>query len=115
MGILSRTCLVTLAILASGGISRADVLIASLDQHDSSITTPPGFTSAGTVVATDKTDASGSYIDVVVTLNTGATFINSGGPHTPFVYNLDTPTVATQITPAPIPGSNKNTAVAGFI
>lgn len=120
MGILSRICLVTLAILASGGTGQANVLSASLDQYDHKITTPPGFTSAGTVVATDTTDATGSYVDVVVTLNNGATFINTGGPHTPFAYNLDTPTLATFVTPAPIPGSGAKhnpvpAPVPGFI
>lgn len=98
--------------------AQASVLTAELDQYVN-VTVPAGFTSAGTVTATDKSDANGIYVDVVVTLNNGALFINSGGPHTPFAYNLSTPTVATFVTPAPIPGasgSQPNPApVPGFI
>jgi hypothetical protein len=114
-----KTCVAGLGLLAIADTAHASVLTALLDQHSASITVPSGFTSAGTVTATDVTDASGSYVDVVVTLNNGAMFINSGGPHTPFTYNLDTPTVATHVTPAPIPGASGNhpnpAPVAGFI
>lgn len=113
-----NTCLIGLGLLTLGGAAHASVLTADLDQFVG-VTVPAGFTSAGTVTATDKTDGTGSYIDVVVTLNNGALFINTGGPHTPFAYNLATPTLATFVTPAPVPGatgSHPNPApVPGFI
>lgn len=92
-----------IGLLACAGQARADVLIANLDQISFSV--PTFVTSVGTVKATDEA----GYVDVIVTLNNGAEFINTGGPHTPFVYNLKTPTDATNVTPAPI------AAAPGFI
>lgn len=117
---LFNTCFAGLGILTLGAAAHASVLTAELDQYEvGHITVPAGFTSAGTVTATDKSDINGIYVDVVVTLNSGALFINTGGPHTPFAYNLSTPTVATFVTPAPIPGATgKNPSpapVPGFI
>jgi hypothetical protein len=112
-------CLAGLAMLTLGGTAHASVLTAELDRVAPGITLPSGFTSAGTVTATDKSDANGIYVDVLVTLNNGALFINTGGPHTPFAYNLDKPTFATIVTPAPVPGASGNhpnpAPVPGFI
>src|SRR5687768_13625111 len=76
----------------------ASVFVAELSQISFPV---PGFiTSVGTVTVVDHL----GYAEVQVSLNNGATFINTGGPHTPFVYNLDTPTLATEITPLPYDG-----------
>jgi hypothetical protein len=91
-----KVCIAGMGLLACAGQARADVLIANLDQISFSV--PNFVTSVGTVKATDEA----GYVDVIVTLNNGAEFINTGGPHTPFVYNLKTPTDATNVTPAPI-------------
>jgi hypothetical protein len=93
-----KVCLAGAAFLASMGQARANVLIADLNQIAFSV--PSFVTSVGTVQVTDHV----GYVDVLVTMNNGATFINTGGPHTPFVYNLDHPTTATSVTPAPFAG-----------
>jgi hypothetical protein len=97
-------------LLASGtGPARADVLVANLDQISSGLVNPPGsIASVGTVTATDHV----GYVDVLVTLNNNALFINTGGPHAPFVYNVGTPTLATVVTPAPVDGVHPTT---GFV
>jgi hypothetical protein len=101
MGIAVSGALMTLGAMGS---ANASVLLADLDQISSGVTVPSGVTSVGTVKATDEVGG----VDVLVTLNNGALFVNTGGPHTPFVYNLDTPTLATNVTPAP------TTTVPGF-
>lgn len=101
--------------LASAGSAKADVLIASLNQISftpvktcsSPCVTAPTITTVGTVQATDEA----GYVDVLVTLVNGATFINTGGPHAPFVYNVGTPTLATSVTPAPV----YSPSTSGFI
>ena len=102
------------AVLALGTLTfgatnsaNASVLLADLNQISFSV--PAFITSVGTVKATDETGG----VDVLVTLNNGALFVNTGGPHTPFVYNLDIATMATNVTPAPTMSTTGFTAATG--
>jgi hypothetical protein len=106
MNHLFRGCIAAFVLLGCAGQASADVLTANLNEI--SISGPSSITSVGSVVATDKA----GYVDVLVTLLNGATFINTGGPHSPFVYNVSTRTLATSVTPAPV---NAATPTTGFI
>jgi hypothetical protein len=106
---ITQGFLAATGLLACAGQSEASVLTAQLDQISFSV--PAFVTSVGTVTATDQA----GYVDVLVTLNNGALFINTGGPHTPFVYNLDTPTNATSVTPAPVGGAHPLTGFIGAL
>ena len=97
-----KTCLVGIGLLTCVGRAQADVVIADLNVI--SFKVPSFVTSVGTVEATDVTTTQGSYVDLLISLNNGAMFINSGGPHTPFVYNVNPETVATNVTPDPFAG-----------
>jgi len=62
-------------------------LVVTLSQSDPSAGLGSG--PFGTVTVTDFGTV-GTGVTVDVTLNTGINFVNTGGPHTPFVFNVDT-------------------------
>lgn len=94
-GMLTAAC--------SVGSSRADVLVANLDQISNIVTPVGSLSSIGTVTATDFA----GYVDVKVVLNNGALFVNTGGPgHSPFVFNLDqAPSSVVVVSPIAVNGN----------
>ncbi len=85
---------VSMALL---GPAHATIFTANLDIVS---TANIGSGALGTVTYTQN----GAYeVDVDVSLIAGVEFVNSGGPHTPFVFNLDVSPVTVTITS---PGGN---------
>src|SRR6266853_849944 len=75
---------VSMALL---GPAHATIFTSNLDIIS---TANIGSGTLGTVTLTQN----GAYeVDVDVSLIAGVEFVNSGGPHTPFVFNLDVPPV----------------------
>ena len=72
------------AALVSASPTRADAVYDLNICSGASICTTG--TSQGTVTLTQ---VSATEVDVSVALTTGVKFVNTGGPHTPFVFNLD--------------------------
>ena len=106
---MSRTFkafLLGFGFLSCVGQAQADTLNASLNQFSSGVN-HGALTSVGTIVAVDHV----GYVDLLVTLLNGAVFINTGGGHTPFVFNLSTPTTASSVTPVPATGDPGFTAI----
>jgi hypothetical protein len=58
---------------------------------------------SGTLATVTLTQNGAYEVDVDVSLMAGVEFVNSGGPHTPFVFNLDVSPVTVTVTP---PGGN---------
>jgi hypothetical protein len=86
---------VSVALLGS---AHATVITSNLDViSDPSI----GSGTLGTVTLTQNGP---NEVDVIVSLIEGAKFVNSGGPHTPFVFNLDVSPVTVTVT-SPTGGS----------
>src|ERR1700738_2646293 len=75
------------ALIALAGQASASVVTASLNTPDPSAGLGTG--TFGTVTITDITGG----VTVDVSLSAGINFVNTGGPHTPFAYDLNaTPT-----------------------
>lgn len=89
----TANCIGALALLAMAGQADASVLTYQLDQI-SSPTLGTNGTSLGTVTVTDI--AGGVTVDVTFNPNTSL-FVNSGGPHTPFSFNLNETIASSQI------------------
>jgi hypothetical protein len=89
-----RSFIAGLGFIALSSQADAAVLIADLNV----VSVPSiGSGSLGTVTITDV--IGGVAVDVA--LNSGINFVNTGGPHTPFTYNLNaTPTSITFADPA---------------
>jgi PEP-CTERM motif len=83
-----KGCLAIVGMLALVGQAHADVLTVNLTQADPGSGLPQPFL-FGTVTVTDLATI-GTGVTVDVSLVSGVNFVNTGGPHTPFVYNVDT-------------------------
>lgn len=106
------SCVAALGMLAFAGQAQASVITADLNVI--SVTSGSGKiadagTTLGVVTVTDYLDALNNpfvKVDVTMTPNT-VLFVNTGGPHTPFSFNL-TPAAAASaiinITPDLVPG-----------
>jgi hypothetical protein len=111
----TKTCVAAIGLLALGlaGQAQAAVLTGDLNVISSSTIAPLG-TSVGVVTVTDLL---GGGVSVDVNLNPDSVlFVNTGGPHTPFAFNVS-PAVATtaiiNITPDLVPGSGVTFTAAG--
>jgi hypothetical protein len=83
-----------LGLLTLVGQAQASVVVGDLNVSDPAAGLPSG--TLGVVTVTDI--AGGVTVDV--TLSAGIEFVNTGGPHTPFVFDLSGgPFTATSITP----------------
>jgi hypothetical protein len=92
-GILST--MTALGLLALAGQAQASVVVGDIDVADPAAGLPSG--TLGVVTVTDI--AGGITVDVKLTA--GFEFVNTGGPHTPFVLDLSGgPFTATSITPS---------------
>jgi hypothetical protein len=87
-------CVVALGLLSSAGQAQASIITADLDVI--SVTSGTGKianfgTILGVVTVTDHETASfQNYVTVDVTMDPSSVlFVNTGGPHTPFAYNLN--------------------------
>jgi len=78
-----KCCLAAVGMLALVGQAHAAILTVQLTQADPSAGLGAG--PFGTVTVTDIVGG----VTVDVTLSSGAKFVNTGGPHTPFAYNLN--------------------------
>ena len=88
-----KCVLAAVALSAVAGQASATVYTANLDDAASASGLPAGI--LGTVTITDVSGG----VTVDVSLITGVNFVNTGGPHTPFVYDLSvTPTSVTGVT-----------------
>ena len=84
-----------LGLLTFVGQAQASVIVGDLDVSD-----PAAGLPSGTLGVVTVTDIAGG-ITVDVTLSSGIQFVNTGGPHTPFVLDLSGgPFTATSITPS---------------
>ena len=72
------------AVIALGVSTPASAVTASYDLNVIS-NANIGTGSQGTVTLTEN---GANQVDIVVTLKSGVKFVNTGGPHTPFVFNL---------------------------
>jgi len=110
------SCVAALGLLALAGQAQASILTADLNvisvsdgSNGTNGTIAPPGTTLGVVTVTDYVDAAlHPFVTVDVTFNPNTTlFVNTGGPHTPFAFNLN-PAVATSaiinITPDLVPG-----------
>jgi hypothetical protein len=80
------SCVAALGLLALAGEAQASVVTASLNIPDPSAGLPAG--TLGTITLTDFGSGATAGVTVDVALITGVNFVNTGGPHTPFVYDL---------------------------
>jgi hypothetical protein len=78
-----KCCLAAVGMLALVGQAHAAILTVQLTQADP--TAGLGAGPFGTVTVTDIVGG----VTVDVTLSSGEKFVNTGGPHTPFAYNLN--------------------------
>src|SRR6266446_2380644 len=78
-----KSCLAAVGMLALVGQAHAAILTVQLTQADPSAGLGAG--PFGTVTVTDIVGG----VTVDVTLSSGEKFVNTGGPHTPFAYNLN--------------------------
>lgn len=102
-------CIGTLALFGFAGQANASVLTFNLDQISSNTIGTNG-TSLGTVTVTDISGG----VTVDVTFNPTTTlFVNSGGPHTPFAFNLNTTITTSQIIDITYGGSGVTLTAAG--
>ena len=74
-----------IGLLALAGQAQAGVLLADLNVPATGSGLPA--MSYGTITVTDN---GGGGVDVVVDLVDFVNFVNTGGPHTPFAFNLNT-------------------------
>jgi hypothetical protein len=104
-GILSCVAAMGLITLGLAGQANASVITADLNVISSATIAPLG-TTLGRVTVTDLVSG-GVSVDVTFNPNT-VLFVNTGGPHTPFAFNLN-PAVTTSaiinITPDLVSGS----------
>jgi hypothetical protein len=80
------SCVAALGLLALAGEAQASVVTASLNIPDPSAGLPAG--TLGTITLIDFGSGATAGVTVDVSLITGVNFVNTGGPHTPFVYDL---------------------------
>jgi hypothetical protein len=110
------SCVAALGLLALAGQAQASILTADLNVISTGTIAPPG-TTLGVVTVTDYVDAAlNPFVTVDVTFNPNTIlFVNTGGPHTPFAFNLN-PAAATSaiinITPDLVAGSGVTFAAA---
>jgi hypothetical protein len=89
-----RSFIAGIGLIALSSQADASVLIANLN-----VVSDPNIGS-GTLGIVTLTDVAGG-VAVDVALNSGINFVNTGGPHTPFTYNLNaTPTSIVFVNPA---------------
>jgi len=76
------------ALIAAFAVGPAQALtfVSQLEYKDTGGSGPAKGASYGTVTAEDQAD--GKSVKITVQLADGARFLNTGGPHEPFVYNL---------------------------
>jgi hypothetical protein len=79
-----KGCLAVFGMLALVGQAHAAILTATFNQSEASAGLGSG--PFGTVTVTDISGG----VTVDVSLATGVNFVNTGGPHTPFVFNVNT-------------------------
>lgn len=94
MNFRAANCIGALALLVMAGQANASVVTYNLDQISSNTLGTNG-TSLGMVTVTDI--SGGVSVDVRFDPNTSL-FVNTGGPHTPFSFNLNTTILLSQIT-----------------
>jgi hypothetical protein len=75
------TCLVVFSLLALAPAAKASLIYSLTSNNCSGGCSPSPF---GTVTLTQN----GTSVDVSVDLNAGNTFVNTGGPHPGFAFNL---------------------------
>jgi PEP-CTERM motif len=94
-----KISLAALTLLSLAGQTKASTIIADLDVISTSTIASFG-TSLGEVMVTDHLDASSHpFVTVDVTFNSASVlFVNTGGPHTPFAFNLSTAVSTSAIT-----------------
>ena len=89
-----RSLIAGIGFIALSSQADASVLIANLN-----VVSDPNIGS-GTLGTVTLTDVAGG-VEVDVALIAGINFVNTGGPHTPFTYNLNaTPTSISFVNPA---------------
>jgi hypothetical protein len=94
-----------LGLLTLVGQAQASIVVGNLNTSD-----PAAGLPSGTLGVVTVTDIAGG-ITVDVTLTAGFEFVNTGGPHTPFVLDLSGgPFTATSITPSQFSNAGTSTA-----
>src|SRR6267378_4622124 len=81
-----RSCLAAVGLLALVGQAHAS-LVVNLNTSDPAAGLPAGTLATVTVTNFTSGLIFGVTVDVAPIL--GVNFVNSGGPHTPFVFNVD--------------------------
>ena len=108
------TNVAALGLLAlAGGQARADILTTNLNESDvSALNQQVGVVTVTDFTGTDPHTGSvftGSYVKVDVTLNSGFNFVDTGGPHSPFAFNLTTAAAGDSV-PSPFVWQGTSTA-----
>jgi PEP-CTERM motif len=97
------SCLGALGLFALAGQAQANILVTNLNESDvSALNTQVGVVSVTDYTGTDAyTGYTGNFVKVDVTLGTGFNFVDTGGPHTTFAFNLTTAAASFSVPQSP--------------